>query len=470
MNKKCSRHHFVILLCTALAFALSGCDENPPARPKTNQPPETHLFLQPDRQLATTQSLQTLHWWGDDPDGRVIGYLYTFAPDPQDITEFDSTQATDWTFTQAMQKTFSLRFTGTDSVFRFQISAVDDQNAVDPTPATLDIPVKNSAPEVVFVPSATVPDTTFTAVVFSWTGTDLDGDETIQAYEYVLDDTTAAWVEIPGKTTFVLLKEQDGITEGEHAFYLRAVDIAGARSETIRMPENPDRTWYVKRPRGRVLVLDDYGILDDAPAFYGGTLDTLAGEYSTLDIKHDGNRDGQPDLLPGSNLALVETMKLFEAVIWYGDFATNFDVARVVVPQYLESGGKILFSMQFTAAFANDNDELEFTPAAGLDQNIGRLFNGASLLPDPSRPDLPELQVKSTTNVILNVKSIVGKPTAQPLYRLPEGGTYTGTPILALENAQKTFVLFVVPFHQLNNLGTASEVLSIVFRSEFGVY
>ncbi|MCX6639906.1 MAG: hypothetical protein NTW14_05415 [bacterium] len=40
-----------------------------------NLPPVTHLFLYPDSTgLDTSSSVLQLHWWGDDPDGWVVGY------------------------------------------------------------------------------------------------------------------------------------------------------------------------------------------------------------------------------------------------------------------------------------------------------------------------------------------------------------------------------------------------------------
>jgi len=56
----------------------------------------------------------------------------------------------------------------------------------------------------------------------------------------------------------ITLNADSGLTAGEHSFTIRAIDIAGARSELIRMPENLGETWYVKEPRGRFLLIDDF--------------------------------------------------------------------------------------------------------------------------------------------------------------------------------------------------------------------
>jgi hypothetical protein len=65
---------FPVLITFAI---LAACSESPNT-PRTNLPPETYLALTPDGDLRTTTSRQHVHWWGDDPDGFVAGYLISF--------------------------------------------------------------------------------------------------------------------------------------------------------------------------------------------------------------------------------------------------------------------------------------------------------------------------------------------------------------------------------------------------------
>jgi len=105
MNK-IKRTIFSITLAVVL-LSLAACNLfHPPLPPSTaeNLPPETHIsfFYHPDTTLGpgdywvnkgdttwvldtlvmgldTTVSVQEIHWWGDDPDGNVIGYYYRWS-------------------------------------------------------------------------------------------------------------------------------------------------------------------------------------------------------------------------------------------------------------------------------------------------------------------------------------------------------------------------------------------------------
>src|SRR5260221_577189 len=185
-------------------------------------------------------------------------------------------------------------------------------SAVDPFGAGLGFPVLNQPPSVVFAqdpndPGVRMqqPETTFTAATFSWVGTDPDGDQTIARYEIALNgsDDSTRWVSVPANVRLVsLVVPRDrtnglaGVTEvnadlwaGTYSttrillgtiqhlkldtlnkFYVRARDIARDVSPAIAMPGDSTRHWFVKNPRGRVLIVDDYisADRDSALAFY----------------------------------------------------------------------------------------------------------------------------------------------------------------------------------------------------------
>ena len=245
----------------ALLALLAACSETP-NNPRENLPPETYISLTPDGDLRTTTSRQHIHWWGDDPDGFVAGYQISF-------------DNVSWTFTSSNDSVFALSLSGSDTTYAFHVRAIDDQGngrwdsdgpygsepytdsngngrydsgepfvdfgLADPTPADLRYPIQNSPPVVRFTQGSDVPETTFTIASFSWIGSDLDGDETIREYQYALNDTldAASWKSLSPTTTFITLRAADGLREGENAFYLRAVDIAGATSRIIRLADPP---------------------------------------------------------------------------------------------------------------------------------------------------------------------------------------------------------------------------------------
>ncbi|MDZ7332962.1 MAG: hypothetical protein ONB31_13365, partial [candidate division KSB1 bacterium] len=301
------------LMLVGLGFLLvvSSCGQRLTDQPLPNQPPNTYLTFFPDSTLATTTSRQVLHWWGDDPDGRVVKFLLTWntsVPVPSQLIPADPPLG--WQVTTATSDTFSLKFLQLDTIYTFRVSAVDDQGLVDPTPATQSFPVANSRPQVEFVPGTEIPETTFTVASFYWKGTDLDGDETIAFYEYVLDDTNGTWNSVPGSMPFVNLKLPDAISNANHVFYLRAIDIAGVPSPIVRMPKKELQIWHVKRPTGKILLIDDYEVVDADEVLYQQTLDSLGLPYSLWNIKLNRDKDNRYDLMPSSVEMFAETMLL----------------------------------------------------------------------------------------------------------------------------------------------------------------
>lgn len=452
-----------------LALLFAGCSNNITDTPRPNQPPATYLTFYPDSTLATTTSRQVLHWWGDDPDGRVVGFLYTWnvaASVPVSFQIGDSLK--DWRLTTAHSDTFALKFINLDTVFTFRISAVDDQGLVDPTPARQSFPVANSQPMIDFIAGTDIPETTFTVASFYWKGSDLDGDDTIERYEYVLDDTTGDWRSISAESSFVNLTIPDELSGRNHVFYVRAVDVAGVSSKIIWMPRNVNAIWHVKKPTGKILIIDDYEVADPNESLYGKTLDSLGVAYSLWNIKLDRNRDHRFDLMPTSNDMFVATMLLFDRIIWYTDSSPHFEAAQIAIPRFLRTQNKkIFFSTQFKEFFSEQGDPLDFSPVDSLGKQSYDVFPGINLEPGTAKPDFPGLKASVW---IPFTKELVPKPSAQVLYRLEANAfLWTGQPVVAVADAENSFYFFGVPFHQLNGNKNAGKLLAIILKNEFGL-
>ncbi|MFZ5515579.1 MAG: hypothetical protein ACOY90_03010 [Candidatus Zhuqueibacterota bacterium] len=457
----------IVFYLLLLGIHLS-CGEKITDNPRPNQPPSTHLTFYPDEELATTTSRQVLHWWGDDPDGKVVMYLYTWENDAAVPARFDAaTTLGAWDTTSAYSDTFSLEFLELDTVYTFRISAVDDEGLVDPTPAVQAFPIANTPPEVEFVVSTDIPETTFTVASFYWKGTDLDGDDTIDRYEYVLDDTSAEWRSIPADTSFLNLKIADELGDRAHVFYLRAVDIAGVPSTIIRMPRKETSLWYVRRPIGHYLIIDDYETYDNNQYIYQKTLDSLGLDYSVWNIKLNRNGDTVYDLMPSSVDMFAETLLLFDRVLWYADSNPHFEEAQIAIPRFLKDAGKkIFFSTQFREFFSEQGDPLEFSPVDSLGKTSIDVLPGIYLEPDANKASFPRLKAASW---IPFVKELAPKISAQVLYRLAANpGLYAGQPVMAVANAENSFVFFGIPFHQLNAAQNGKRFLSIILLDEFG--
>ncbi len=448
-----------------LFIFFASCNDRVTDALKQNQPPETHLFLQPDDELATSTSRQILHWWGDDSDGRVVGFVHTFDSKAPEITAWKIGAADPfWTFTESNRDTFSLRFGGKDTVFVFRVKAVDDQGAADPTSASQRFPVQNSPPVVSFVPGTEIPDTTFTVATFAWIGTDLDGDNTIARYEYALDNPSGAWKQLPPTATNLTLRQNDGLTPGRHILYLRAIDIAGTSSPIVRMPATGSG-WVVIPPVGRYLVIDDFLGEAAATTFYRTTLDTLVRAYSVLRIK---------DKPAPLRLLFQETLFLFDRVIWYADSQPNLELAGIVLPAFLNRGGKVIFSTLFTQFFSQQGEPLAFSPVDSVNlivtndpvpREVTRILNNRLLQATSARPTLDTLRVST---VLTFVKEIVPKPTATAIYRLQASTEWRGRPVIAVEDATHSFVFFSMPIHRLDGARNAGRMMRRIFVEVFG--
>ncbi|MFQ5584698.1 MAG: hypothetical protein ACE5GL_09720, partial [Calditrichia bacterium] len=298
-----------------------------------------------------------------------------------------------------------------------------------------------------------------------------DGDSTIVAFEYSLDDTLN-WRPIRGTRRLIVLDADSGLTPGDHSFYLRAVDVAGARSTTIRMPQDPSKDWYVKEPQGRYLLIDDFddeSISSDFPdAFYKSLLDTLlpalGDEYSYWNIEEQ---------FPTSVIQFTETLKEFERVIWYADFVQQSDPhfigAQIAIPQFRNEGGKIIYSVKFNQGFGAQGDPLAFSPVDSLGDSY-RIFNNglyyvdsafAQIMP-PAVPLLPELR-SSNTFLLNGLIALVPKMSSVPMYRFDDPQS-PADPLFILiglndNTNQHDFVFAGTPLNQLNGNGKLFEII-----------
>ena len=480
------------------AFLAAACSESITDVPRENQPPETYLSLTPDGDLRTTTSKQHVHWWGDDPDGFVAGYFISF----------DNVR---WTFTARNDSVFALSLSGADTTYSFWVRAVDDQGngrydadgpfgaepftdlnrngsrddgepftdlgAVDPTPADIRYPIANSPPVVLFTRGADVPDTTFTVASFSWSGTDLDGDETIREYRYALNDTLdpASWRVLPRSSTFLTLREKDGLRIGDNALYLKAIDIAGAESRTIRMPDSAG-VWFVKKPRTDLLIIDDYGPTDASGSFYNGIVDTLFGGRfrgaDVFDIRTGASSTSRGKLLPAYiNPTFIETLKLFRYIIWYADNTPTIDVAQLSLPEFQRDGGYILYTASFPESAIDPRGGItDFAPIDSLSPTpITFVPSKTRVEPDPESPGYPVLERDGQGVPVAFIRNLSKKINARNLYRFEESTRWEGKPVVAVRSGDSRFVLFGIPLHRFDGTGNVGSLIHSIFRNEFGV-
>jgi hypothetical protein len=495
-----------------LIFGFYSCYDNPADNPAKNKPPETGLFLMPDSGISPQPTKLNISWWGDDPDGNVVGFYFSW-------------DGINWSFTASNDSLFALQIGATDTTYLFQVSAVDnggngnydndiirndidfgpepfvdknnngiydkgekyyDIGLVDPTPAELNFPLVNTAPVVEWNSLSTLPDTSYPVMSFGWNASDLDGDQTILNIKIALNDTTdpskmiylsggvrnitirttdfqsndpAMDILIEGLETNIFPEKLHGLKYNENnRFYVQVTDISGASSPFISLPDS-GKTWYVKRPKGKLLIVDDYAIPDNAAQFYSLMMDSLglSSDYDVLD------RINNP--LPYRNVTFLQTLKLFKYVIWYSDNNPTLDLISNITQKYLDAGGKIAFTIQFLQSISLDviSSFLPINTDTLYEQ--GSIGNGTIISAantDPSYPDL------TTTGSLFRIKSFSLNPLGSlPVYYFPnnEVSGYVG-----FFNNTKTLFFIGLPLSKCNG-GEANvkDLLHKVLIEDFGV-
>ena len=507
MLKKLS---ILFFICSGLFIA--SCNKEAINNPVGNQPPHTGLFLVPDSTISKQPSRIELHWWGDDPDGFVIGYYFSWG-------------GQHWTFTQSNDSVFALQIGATDTSYLFQVSAVDDggngvydkdivQNGkdygpepfidknnngvwdegevytdiglIDPKPASIKIPIKNSAPVVTWDPLTVLPDTSFPAMTFGWIASDIDGDQTITTINIALNDTSnpanivsldgqirnvsivahdfssntaSADILIGGVESNVASQKLPGlILNGNNNFFVQAVDISGAKSKFVMMPDT-GKTWYVKKPKGDLLIVDDYKTIDDATGFYSAMFDSLG-----LNNKYDVY-DFHNQTPPFISVTFLQTLKLYKYVYWYTDNDPALDLLSGSVQKFKDAGGKIAISMQFP-----QNIDLSvlagFLPISTDSSDSKIILNQNTVISaQNTQPSYPDLELSSS---IYRMKSFyVNALGGTPIYYFPNNDMkgYVG-----FTDSEKKLFFIGIPLNKANG-GNANvqNLLRKVLFQDFGL-
>ncbi|AEN72262.1 hypothetical protein Rhom172_0314 [Rhodothermus marinus SG0.5JP17-172] len=367
----------------ALIVLLGGCDAGFTGEPLPNQPPETYLSVR-DSSLVDNLSdeerlVSTVYvsWTGDDPDGYVAAYefrYYDAATGPADVF---------WTRTIRNDSLVLLPIppgSATANVV-FEVRAIDNEGLADPTPARTVFPIRNSPPEIRLVSFELPPDTTFPIFSFSWQAEDPDGAVNLARIEVSFNDSTR-FVALPPDVdfvTFVANFDRDDPTQtevtahvytgrafrsttievpglrldAENTFYVRAVDQADTSSALAR------HTWFVKKPRSRVLLVNDYRKATGSVvmAYHRAILRDFLPPGMPIDewdisrpyvTGSAGNTPRSDALPPVPDPTLRQTLALWDYIYWVSTATVNSVVgnnlpyAAAVMDLFFERGGRIL--------------------------------------------------------------------------------------------------------------------------------
>ena len=535
-----------LVLCAG-GFLMNGCADSVSGARIANEPPRTFLWTDT---LNLVQSSQVrVHWWGDDPDGFVQGYLVSI----------DGIQ---WNWTTSQESTFTIALGGVDSILAMiRVSAVDERGngrrdasvsaggitfgpepfadadsngmytegeafvdfgAIDPTPAFLNVAVKNTPPTVDFVQNTDIPAVTLPVASFLLQGRDVDGNETIVRYFVALNDTAGTWTELPGSISLLTLSGDlsnpsdtvvsakifsgTGLTDpgisipgmalnANNVLWVYAEDIAGSRGAVSRMPDTT-RTWFVKKPsvRRKLLVIDDFsGGTPNPDVVYASALDSAQdgsgstfGDYDVLDL--------QTNPIPGALHIpmLLQTMRQYSMVFWYARIA-NFNYAQNTLPDYMNGGGKVLM----TTGFQNFVDPLglpiDFAPVDSLITEyvdsvgnpvygyISRVY-GTSVVSSTDTTRYPRMVVagSSSSATLFGYYAITPALGDSAIYRLdlprqdlPSPEPWLGTPPVGIRSNNGRMIFFSFPLYLLGSTDEEGRNRLIrffesVLRDDFG--
>lgn len=497
---------FIILLSIFLFSSCKNSITNPIVK---NNPPETVIWVDSIAQVLSSQF--KIHWWGDDPDGFVKGYKI-------------SVDGINWNFTTSNESTFT--FTLGEQIFdttSIQVSAVDNLDLIDPTPAKINSVVKNTPPEINFDNFTEIPSITLPVATFNFKATDKDGNNTIKNIFISLNDTLeSSWVKISPFANLVTLvgdlsdtsknivnakiKLGSNLTETEtviqnlklnsnNIFYIKCEDISGAKSKISQLPKS-GKNWYVKKPNGskRILLIDDYPVSNPNPddvfkTSFSNANGNFGMTFSDVDLYDIITQPISPSI---AQPFLIETMKFYKSVFWYGKVA-NLDLAQKTIPQYIDNGGKVLFATGFANLQLSGIDPstlaIDFAPIDSLitfykndsltnTGYISRVYKDSKIISiDSSR--FPNLNFSNTA--IFGTYAIMPGAIDSVIYKLdfPKQSNseekWFGQPAVGIKSNNGKIIFFTIPLHLLQSVDQSSGKTQIVlliekiFREEFGL-
>ncbi len=435
-----------------------------------NSPPETYIFLDkieltgPNR-LKTTV---TLHWFGEDKDGKIAGFEISVNNGAWEFTErYDSTFI------------FSIPSTSDTADIDFKVRAIDDEGQKDPTPAHLIVPVKNTEPVASFIDDDLLPDTLPLVITLQLSGNDPDGYETLDSLYIKVNNSP--WYPLPKNTSLVSFIAEnptqagtgnakiylntetapqtfsisDFNNDGNNVFYVKAKDKGNLFSEI-----DTSKTFFIRKKQGEWLFIDHWKLANPqrpitmfAPIFQNANR-----SYDYLDFNAYKPQYFNPTL----RILVENHSKLF----WFAQGeASRLDVllsAESILQNHLNADGKLLLMFPLYSGIPSDNAIFGIIPGDSISSVSinGRIPTGDTLITkDNTYPEL----INGHIGFITNLNPIYLKPGATALYDADTlGNNWQGPKTLAaknFKNGNTNIIFFNIGIHQLNGNGN----LNILF-------
>ncbi len=499
------------LFAIIILLAVGACKNKFKGEPKLNLPPDTHTIIDTIIRVGEDRfnSQVTISWWGDDKDGYLKGYEFTF-----DETIDNNTQ---WYFTASLDSDFVLAPPpGFDTIdFIFHVRAIDNMGEPDPSPASVAYPIKNSPPTVKYIDATNNPVKTFPAIKFFWEGNDPDGETNLSYYELFWNDTTGSPYIVDrtvSSATFVGLSVDQDETDCEvytnnnttpedldmagllldqaNVLYIRAVDQSDAKSNLVA-----SYTIFVKKVKADILMVNAYpdpgsSTAQDAEVFYGQQLTAFGHDFDTLQL-YERNGDTTLQLSP-DNPTQARIFNLFETIIWFGEVTkpdpvteeikfNSLEIARKTTDEFFNQNGKLLMSISVHSKVAEEPEYIDFSPIAsfttpGGDTTI-KLTDTTVI---PTLGGWPVLKADYSPGQLVSVRSFDPISGATALYNgnlLAQSGAsvlpWTGISTLMAKkennSGQTNFIVATVELHTMNGDGNIDQLFDKILKEEFGL-
>ncbi len=430
-----------------------------------NQAPETYLFLDKIELSGSDRlnSIVQLHWNGEDKDGIVKHFEF-------------SINGSDWQMTTQTDSTFRFNLTsGADSAdIKFEVRAVDDQNLKDPTPASLIIPIKNTAPTIQFDETYYPSDTIYPVLTFLWNANDIDGNSTLDSI--YLKVNNGNWINFPPNVSMITIipnspknagKQNakvytqynknpfaqiltDFDVNGSNQFYIKAKDKGGLFSDI-----DSSKVFFVETQKSDIVLVDGVGTNPRPITLYGPIINQLYGSYDYLDFTIASN-------FPKMTLTLEWWFQLHKEIFWYAPSTiTQLDYierSEAVIQNCLNIGRKFLFSIPVPKTLNPTSAIYRFSPIDSLTiQKDAFMLGTSEAFPDGINGINYPILKNTGPGLISQISPFYPKASANVLYRADltasSGGWNDSTIIAAkLLNSQNkaNLIFFVIPLDKLN--------------------
>jgi hypothetical protein len=434
-----------------------------------------------------------LSWFGTDADGYITGY------------EISLDQNT-WTYTTGQDSVFLFDIpAGEDSTdVDFYVRAIDNDGNVDPSPAYLKVPLKNSPPEATLVNERNPGDTAFIAATFFWRATDPDGANTLEEVQIKLNE--GPWLTINKNENLITFLPDTGSTSGTvssaiyygtntapsglrlegmrlndtNRLYLRALDIAQSQS-----PIDTSKVFFFRTKTPGVNTLWVNGHNENIAPQYKALLDANNLSYDLLDLGNQSSNSVPKYFDPTVQLIFAQYSKAFLNLATTsltspitGESNTLLGFLAPVIQRYLDrsvSPGKYFI----TTSFNKTEDVVDLAtvyPINGLSVSTvpgsqSRIVNDSSLVPLVNAGSYSALQSNS---VQFDVVPIIPSSDAQDFYRaqLTKFRGWNGpSDIVAVRrsrNNQLNEVFFGLELHNFQkNSNALEQLVGEIFTNEF---